>query len=233
MPSRIGDKTWTHGERDSTRFHQKRSLPIARLDDPTPEALRQAIADQRCWWCDREGFKALANHTAMAHGIFGADIRRLAGLVKSATICSPERSEQMRQAPRAQAVKAGLIVLVQDKTKKRVMSEAGKIINRAKLDAIPNKEENRRKASARKAEVARRPHPCPVCQTIIPKAHPITCSPACRKVIRRKTALAAVITRYGEIKERCMHLGCTEKHLAKGLCSKHYQQTKHRVEIQQ
>lgn len=41
----------------------------------------------------------------------------------------------------------------------------------------------------------RKPHPCSACGKVIPKATPITCSPECRREIRRRTAQKSLATR--------------------------------------
>jgi len=186
MPGRDQrDRTWTHGQRDATlRIHRlNKKGPPARLDDPTVEQLRECIRDGYCWWCDSGPWKVLAGHTSKAHGITAAELRRLAYLYKDTSICSPEHRYACTQRPQTIHLspkfvrKAGV---------PRVLSERGRIEATARLIAVSN-DDQRRKAGQKAARKTRKPHPCPVCGTMLPTAHPITCSPECRKVVRQRT----------------------------------------------
>lgn len=65
---------------------------------PSKEALRAAIESQTCPWCGRGPFKRLAGHTNKEHGIDRVELRDLAGLPRSSSVCSPESSEASRRA---------------------------------------------------------------------------------------------------------------------------------------
>lgn len=194
MPGRDQrDRTWTHGQRDSTlRVHRlNRILPPARLDDPTVEQLRECIRDGYCWWCDSGSWKMLAGHTSKAHGITAADLRRRAYLYKHSTICSPEHHYACTQRPQT--------IHPSPKLRRKaggdyVMSERQKIEATARLMAVSN-DDQRREAGQKAADKTRKPHPCPVCETMVPTAFPITCSPECRSVIRQRTTLVSAATR--------------------------------------
>jgi hypothetical protein len=60
--------------------------------------LRRSIEAHLCAWCERGPFKNLARHTYVAHGISGRELRELASLPATATICSPELSSTARRA---------------------------------------------------------------------------------------------------------------------------------------
>src|SRR5207247_10732938 len=95
MASRTGgkspDRTWTHAERDSTRYRTRVIPPVAQLRDPKPSELRRTIAECWCWWCDRGEWKVLALHTSLAHGIDAEHLRELAEIPRSRSILSPEQ----------------------------------------------------------------------------------------------------------------------------------------------
>lgn len=65
---------------------------------PSMEALRAAIESQICPWCGRGPFKALAGHVTKNHGVGRNELRDMAGIPRSASICSPEASENSRSA---------------------------------------------------------------------------------------------------------------------------------------
>jgi DNA-binding MarR family transcriptional regulator len=66
------------------------------LISPSPEMLREAIAAQTCPACGTGPYKVLALHVHQAHGISGAEFRRMAGLSTIASICAPESSGRYR-----------------------------------------------------------------------------------------------------------------------------------------
>ncbi len=195
------DRTWTHGERDSTRHNRKRSLPLARLDDPSADELRECIEEQRCWWCGREGFAILANHTNQAHGISAARLRELACLFKHTPICSPVLSQVWAQRPSAaENIKRAQQV---PRAKKHVLSAAGLAAQRQRLREHWNRigvaaaQAQRKSAGAvMAARAASRRARCTNCGGQTPPQRK-TCSAACRLEVRRRTALAVNDTRYG------------------------------------
>ncbi len=174
-------------------------VKVASLHDPTPGALRECIKNQHCWWCDRDGFKSLAGHTSRAHSITADDLRRMAVLFKHIPTCSIELSEEMRSRP--QTTDNIPKLLSATKVNKRIMSEAGKASCRERLDKSRSPEQ-RKKAGQASALKTRKPHPCPACGKILPTSYPITCSPACRKVIRQRAQLLSAGTRGSMVRGR-------------------------------
>lgn len=65
---------------------------------PSKEALQAAIKSQICPWCGRGPFRALAIHTNAAHGVGRLELRDLAGVPRSSSVCSQERSEASRSS---------------------------------------------------------------------------------------------------------------------------------------
>lgn len=65
---------------------------------PSKEALRAAIESQTCPWCGRGPFKMLAMHTNREHGIDRVELRDMAGIPRSGSICSAETSDASRRA---------------------------------------------------------------------------------------------------------------------------------------
>lgn len=173
--------------------------------DPTPEELRECIEQGYCWWCSRNGWRRLAQHTAMAHGIYAKDIRELAVLLKRAPTCTKEESEIMSDRT--------LRLLGEGKRKipdwhlgigvEHKYSRAGLESLRAKMPIMRASltDEVRKRATQKAIEKTSKPHPCPVCGRIIPRAKPICCSLECRK-IRQNTGEVAAVTRKRLAKEK-------------------------------
>ena len=201
-------KPRTRTEKQSTYEIDKkqeyaRTHPPTRLDDPSPETLRECIKDGFCWWCGRNGFKWLSGHTSKAHGITANDLRDMAGLFKHQPTCNSELSERFRSRnltdPR---------YIKQAKELKRVkgykmsFSKAGRCyqdgVKTPAFKAIRAKgqeEMARMRQNGRHFGKPCKPHKCPGCGKLLPTAHPITCSPECRKIVRQKTALRSLETR--------------------------------------
>lgn len=179
------DRTWTYGQRDSTlRSHRLAQQRDVKLDNPSAEELRECIRDQWCWWCGKGGWRVLAGHTSRAHGITAMELRDMARLFKHDSICDEDHSDRCRMNPQALHPPPTFRPRYNGG---RQYSTAGLESQRQRLDAVRSPQQAR-EASLRSAEIHRRPHPCPVCGTIVPQAHPKTCSPECRRVIRRLTA---------------------------------------------
>lgn len=196
MPGRTGDRTWTHGQRDSTlRNHRLDECnPVARLDDPTPEELRECIRDGHCWWCGKTGWKSLSGHTSRAHGITADELRDLAGLFKHNPTCTPELTLRFKDRPNNGK---NLKFAKHPKGYKIQFNKAGRKhqdeVKTAILLANSN-DDQRRNANKIRSEKYRKYHPCPVCGKIVPFSikRRVTCSPECRKVIRQETALSSL-----------------------------------------
>lgn len=85
-------------KRSAERKHYREAgtqAPVAKLDE---ETIRNFIDSQICPWCGGGPYKVLAMHTSNRHGVSGDELRYMAGLPKSASICSPEVSEQSRES---------------------------------------------------------------------------------------------------------------------------------------
>jgi len=154
-------------------------------DDPPLDELRECIKQGYCWWCKTNGWKRLAQHTAMAHNIYADDIRKMAFMIKSAPTCIKEESEIL-SIRRLRLLKEGKVKLPNGHLGggKHEYSEAGlKSLRDKMLIMRASLTEDVKKRSAQKArEIFSRPHPCPVCGKIIPRAKPICCSVECRKI---------------------------------------------------
>jgi ribosomal protein S27AE len=156
-----------------------------------------------CPFCGRGPFQVLAGHTQKVHGVDRFELRELADLTYSTSILD-ERTREAFSARAKARLAAGIPLPTNDGArKKRRLSPAGKRIAAEKLLRFaeqlgPEGLSRQRTAAARlSGELRRKPHPCPACGTILPTAHPITCSPACRRLIRVRTALASAEKRVG------------------------------------
>jgi hypothetical protein len=62
-----------------------------------PEAVRAAIAAQRCPFCGGGPYKVVAVHTNKTHGIDKWELREMAGLTTRDSICAPEYADRARE----------------------------------------------------------------------------------------------------------------------------------------
>lgn len=156
----------------------------AKGTDPSPEYMRECIRDGFCPWCDTGTWKALPIHTWHAHGISAANIRDIALIYKHEATCVAETSLGMKRRMEAQLASGerSLPDSRRNAGTKHHFTKAGReyqdTVRTAVLEASRNPEQQRAAAEA-SARVNSQPHPCPVCGKVIPRATPITCSPAC------------------------------------------------------
>lgn len=94
--------------------------------------------------------------------------------------CSPECRRIVRQRT----------ALVSAATRKRLWAENPEY--RAQLSATHSMAMKRLYAEGkRRPLIPRKPHPCPVCGTVVPKALPTACSPKCRRVLLQRAQAKA------------------------------------------
>lgn len=133
----------------STHGGEGRSVTVAHMDallrgpasvqervyGPSPEEMRRAIGNGECPFCGKS-FKNIAKHTNSAHGVDRHQLREMAGLIKSAPVCSPELSATQAARMRQEMVDNPdrlVKLLSAPKPARKVFSEAGKQVNRDKL----------------------------------------------------------------------------------------------------
>ena len=191
---------WANKEQISAERKARRQAhkPLRRSGDPTAQVLRDCIEQGHCWWCNTGGWKRLAQHTAMAHQIYADDIREMAVLIRHTPTCVREESEVMSDRTirliaegRKRLPDRSLANLVPHQ-----YSEAGLASARSQARYMREglTEANKLHCAERTVEALSKPHPCPVCGTIIPHSTPVCCSPECRKV-RQNTGRVAADTR--------------------------------------
>lgn len=141
---RSGEKTYTgyNGARESAlramdKLAKSPAGTAGRHAAPSQEALRRYIADGLCPFCGSGEYKNLGCHTNRSHGVSADELREMAGMLKGDRICSPELSETFRAIGRERGMPAGARSAPR---KPRVMSAAGREVNRAKLAAIRSPE---------------------------------------------------------------------------------------------
>jgi hypothetical protein len=160
-----------------------------------------------CPFCGRGPFQVLAGHTQKVHGVDRFDLRELADLTYSTSLLDDRTREQFSARAKARLARGVPLPSGAGVTRKRRVSPAGKRIQADKLRRIaerlgPDGMARQRTAAARRSgELKRKPHPCPACGTILPTAHPITCSSDCRRVIRVRTARASAAKRVARRQE--------------------------------
>ncbi len=153
------DKTYTgyHGvATDTLRAITKLSKTpeglYGRTSPPFQERLRACIAAGRCPWCDRGPYKVLATHTLRAHAISGAELREMAGFIKTATICDPQLSQKYSAARRGQRLPDA--AYERARASRRVFGPAGLAVQRAKLASARSPEQQRRATRAAVTKMA-------------------------------------------------------------------------------
>ena len=172
-----------------------------RVLPPSVEATRRAVMAGICPFCGRGPFLVLAGHTQKVHAVDRFELRELADLTYSTSILDASTREGFSARARARLAAGAPLPTNSDPKKKRRLSPAGRRIAAEKLrrhaaQLGPEGIARQRAAAARRnGELRRKPHPCPACGTVLPRAHPITCSPACRRIIRVRTARASAAKR--------------------------------------
>ena len=105
--------------------------------------VKECLQAGLCPICNQGPYKVVASHTLKAHKVTGAMLRDMAGLTKSATICSAEASTARRKLTRELMAKGALSLPAGGRGGKRTFSAAGlaeqkrkaehmKALNRAK-----------------------------------------------------------------------------------------------------
>ncbi len=183
-------------ERNSVQFQRKKGRAAGSLDDPSPEELRECIQQQLCWWCRIDGWKVLALHTRVAHGISAFEIRSLAGLMGQDSICSPEASSSARN----RAIKRDSAEVMhhgQNKGKRHHFTPAGMESQRTRNLEWRTRNPEAHQAALKAATQAMivkvsMPHKClnPGCEVQISRKKPYTCSPRCRSELQAKRGKA-------------------------------------------
>lgn len=102
---------------------------------PSADAIRAAITAQTCPWCTRGPFMILAGHTHRAHGVSAAELRDLAGLTKTASICAPDHSATVAARGRGRPLPPVAYQRAAEAAPTRKFSAAGRSSQRAKLEA--------------------------------------------------------------------------------------------------
>lgn len=162
------------------------------LHYPGVERARWCIENGVCPFCGRQGFRVLAGHTAKIHGVDGRQLRDLAELTYSTSICAPDVREACAERARGSEHRLGR---AGGKGTRRQLSVAAKADMMRRIEAIHNRSDFtdiRQRASLASGRSRRKPHPCPICGTMLPRSTPKTCSPECRLEVRRRTGRAVL-----------------------------------------
>lgn len=196
------------GHRESVlrtkRLGQRAPAVIAgRVLAPSVEATRRALMAGICPFCGRGPFRVLAGHTQRIHAVDRFELRELADLTYSTSILDERTRQEFSARARARLAAGVPLPVGGGPGQRRRLSPAARRIAADKLrrfaeQAGPEAMARQRLAAARRAaERSRKPHPCPACGTLLPTAHPITCSAPCRRIIRVRTARASAAKRIG------------------------------------
>lgn len=145
---RRGDKTYTGPNgvpTDRLRELDKLRTPGSGIDGrhapPSTEALRKYIKAETCPWCGAGPFKNLACHTNRSHGVSADEFRELAGLKKTAPLCSEEYSQKCAERRPGQPLPPA--AYERCGRTRRTYSEAGRAVQRAKAAKQPQANRDR------------------------------------------------------------------------------------------
>jgi hypothetical protein len=127
------------------------------LAAPSAASVRKFIEAQVCPWCGTGPWQVMAGHTSKAHGISAAELREMAGLIKAASICSPDHSKVTSERSRRRwdsAESSPLAAFSGGKGRKRSFSTAGRVAQREKALAQTAEQRQRRSENMRAARAA-------------------------------------------------------------------------------
>jgi len=96
--------------------------------------VRECLRAGLCPICHQGPYKVVASHTLKAHKVTGAMLRDMAGLTKSATICSAEASAERRKLTQELMAKGVLTVPAGSQGGKRTFSAAGLAAQKRKAE---------------------------------------------------------------------------------------------------
>jgi hypothetical protein len=114
-----------------------------RIAPPSQHALREFIESQTCPWCAAGPFQVLATHTFKVHGVSAAELRDLAGLTRSASVCSETHAAMCADRGRGRPLADSAYTTPR---RPRTYSEAGLVTQRAKLTQSRTPEQQQRAA---------------------------------------------------------------------------------------
>tara|TARA_Y100000310_G_scaffold103055_1_gene101206 strand:+ start:67 stop:924 length:858 start_codon:yes stop_codon:yes gene_type:complete len=140
--------------------------------DPPPEVIRDYIAQQHCWICNKGGWKALSQHLVKKHGIPAAEVREMAYMFKYERLISEELSENMsKDALRRLGDKKWKPKKGEPQSRKVLSTKAKGLLKKRVVEIRP--------LAALAQRERREAHPCPVCGVTIETSRPVHCSPEC------------------------------------------------------
>jgi hypothetical protein len=103
----------------------------------SPETVREAISGQTCPWCGRGPFRVLAGHVQSAHGINRQQLREMAILYATDSICSSESSARRQIISRQLFEEGRSGIRTYQKGTKKNLNTACRLLQKAKIDAVP------------------------------------------------------------------------------------------------
>lgn len=150
MPrGRRRDKTYTAthgGDGPSVRVGKLDAMvrgPVSvqdRVIGPSPDEMRRAIANAECPFCGKQ-FDNIAGHTNRLHGVSADELKAMAGIPKSYSVCSTALREKFAVNGRHRFVEdpewSAKLLSHQRSVPGRVFSPGGLAVQRAKLAAMP------------------------------------------------------------------------------------------------
>ncbi len=140
--------------------------------DPSPDIIRNYIAQQQCWLCGKGSWVSLSQHLLKKHGLPASQVREMAYMLKRERIISDELSERFSE-----------IALVKFGKRRHILvsgePQPAKILSAKARDKLKSRIKEMRPLAAIAQRQRRKPHFCSECGKLIETARPVHCSPEC------------------------------------------------------
>lgn len=200
--NRSGRRTANNGGISSTYAERNRRVErLASAVDvsltPPLEELRATIVDGQCWWCKRDGFRALSGHWVRAHGINMQWIRDYLCVPKGHSFVSDETRRLFSENGKRNY---GAHLRPASGAKRQlsrfgIESQRRKSAERIARLGVTEALRRFREAAAKHSASSRKTHVCRICGATFFKNRPgtprVTCSDECDRERRRIAAAAS------------------------------------------
>lgn len=161
----------------------------------------------KCPWCGRGPYRLLAGHTNKSHGIDKYELRDLAGVAYSTSICDPELAEELSKNSKRRG--SGGVIASAGPRKQARISDAGRAAWREAVGRLTFAQHSAagkiggpKGGAIRGAQMRKPRQPCVVCGGEIPfiSGNKVwkTCSPECRRTNKSRAVAASRAQRRSE-----------------------------------
>ena len=153
--------------------------------DPSPDVIRDYIAQQQCWLCGKGGWVSLSQHLLKKHGLPASQVREMAYMFKRERIISDELSERFSKVALVKFGKRRHLIVSGEPQPTKILSAKAR-------DKLKSRIKKIRPLAAIAQRERRKPHHCSECGQLIETARPVHCSPKCAKKALSKSLKRAM-----------------------------------------